>query len=312
MKCGEKTYPAILTLLLALTALTWWLHVPGASVDVVKDSVPTPSPLGVAFGSFYRGETFMDLIEELTIHSTKIYLYRWQIEREKGEYDWEIVDRFLGQLGPGEGSLIAVWSSSHRGTRENGQMKKGAPPEDRDAYYDFIFNLVRHCRGKIEYWQNDCEPNSPRFWEGTKEEFVSTLEVFHRAVKAADPAATVVVGGHSGIFTDNGIPDNQPFFDHIFRKARDSFDLFDIRLYGDPYTIPYRVEWFQRRMAELDCLKPIVCTEYGGPLPTQFPEGRELRRKYFDNRSRDEQLAMFKHLMNNRYLLPDQMRMFLE
>ena len=309
---------SMITWFLLLTSFLSYLLIDGDSqssaVDLEKKEKITlsDSPFGVSFGSVYRGESFMNFIAELGINSTKLYIYWRQIEPQKGKYDWEILERFLGQLPANSGSLIAVWSSSSWGTKSRQRIRGGAPPRDLEAYHDFVFKLVRHCKGKIKYWQNDCEPNSPVFWEGTKEEFVSTLEVFHKAVKGADPTASVVVGGHSGFFTDRGTPDNQSFFDYVFREGKDFFDLFDIRLYGDPYTIPYRMEWFQKRMAEFDCHKPIVSTEYGGPLPTQFPEGQEIRRKYFQSRSRKEQIETFNKMLEKRHLLPPQMRMFLE
>ncbi|MFQ6092734.1 MAG: hypothetical protein ACE5OR_08650 [bacterium] len=296
-------------LLAGVLSFTIGLPTPGVGTRV---QVLSTSPFGVAFGSVYRGEAFMDFINELGAKGTKIYVSWRQVEPQRGEYDWGVVDTFLSQLGPNSESLIAIWTSSSWGTKPRRRIRGGAPPQNMEAYYDFIFNLVRHCQGKIKYWQNDCEPNSPMFWEGTKEEFVSTLKVFHKAVKKADPRAEVIVGGHSGAFSDRGTPDNQKFFDYVFEKGRDSFDLFDIRLYGDPYTIPYRVDWFRNRMLKFDCQKPIVCTEYGGPLPTQFPEGQKLRNRYFKNRSREEKREMFKEILKKRHLLRPQMRMFLE
>jgi len=51
--------------------------------------------------------------------------------------------------------------------------------------------------------------------------------------------------------------------------------VFDLRLYGDPYTIIPRVEFMRQRMKALGCGKPIICTEYGGPNLFEFPENRK-------------------------------------
>ncbi len=70
---------------------------------------------------------------------------------------------------------------------------------------------MKHCKGRVRYWQNDAEPNNPVFWSGTKEEFVTELKLFSKAVKEADPAAVVVLGGYDGMFVPPGTPGGHPF-----------------------------------------------------------------------------------------------------
>ena len=100
-----------------------------------------------------------------------------------------------------------------------------SPAKDPDDYYRFVYDLVKHCKGRVRYWQNDAEPNNPIYWSGTKEEFVAQLKVFHRAVKAADPAAVVVVGGYDGLFGPPGThqyPNQQAgldFFDFVLKRT---------------------------------------------------------------------------------------------
>lgn len=235
---------------------------------------------GVAFGDLYKGQRFMPHIRDLNTALTKVYIFWNQIEPSKGQYRWTIIDSFVSQLNESDEALVAIWASSKWASscaRKN--YIRGSKPTDMKAYYAFIYNLVKRCRGKVKYFQNDCEPNSVSFWCGTKEEFVDTLKVFYRAVKDADLNAVVIVGGHDGGFSW-GNPNNQGFFDHVFEKAHAYFDVFDVRLYGDIYDIPHRVDWFRNRMAHYGFSKPIVCTEYGGPIPTQFKESQPFKKKF--------------------------------
>jgi hypothetical protein len=100
-------------------------------------------------------------------------------------------------------------------------------------------------------------------------------------VKAADPSAVVVVGGYDGLFGPPGtrqFPNQEnglAFFDYVLEEGRDEFDLFDLRLYGDPYTIPARVDFMRKKMLALGYDKPIVSTEYGGPNLLEFPQNRQ-------------------------------------
>ena len=51
-----------------------------------------------------------------------------------------------------------------------------------------------------------------------------------------------------------------------------AFDLFDLRLYANPYTIQGRVEVMRQKMSALGYERPIICTEYGGPGFFEMPQ----------------------------------------
>ena len=130
----------------------------------------------------------------------------------------------------------------------------------------------------MRYWQAENEPNSPVFWAGTAQEYIDQLKVFYQTVKDADPSAVVILAGSDGLFNP---ADPQPndlekagldFFDHLLREGREYFDVFDLHLYGDPYTIPARIEFMRRKMAALGYQKPIFAGEYNGPGFFDFAE----------------------------------------
>ena len=244
------------------------------------------SPFGVATGFLYgyQGTPAFGLMPELRklgADFTKVYFFWNQIEPQKGHYDWTAVDKFVAQLTSREEGLISVFSSSQWATKQPSPILPPSPAKNPDDYYRFVFDLVKHCAGRVRYWQNDAEPNSPIYWAGSKEEFVAELKIFQRAVKDADPSATVVVGGYDGLFGPPGthqFPNQQAgldFFDYVLREGRVAFDVFDLRLYGDPYTIPARVQFMRDKMLALGYDKPIICTEYGGPNLFEFPENRK-------------------------------------
>lgn len=257
-----------------------------------RSSAPVPdagrpltmgAPLGIAWGFLYGysgvpAETFVPQIRALGGSWTKLYLIWNQVEPERGRYDWTAVDAFLAQLQSPEEALIAVFSSSTWATRTKVTMLPPSPALDPADYERFVRALVEHCRGRVRYFQNDSEPNNPLYWSGTAAEFVRQLEVFHRAVKAADPQAVVIVGGYDGIFDPGGYIPNQEkglaFFDEVLRDGRDAFDVFDLRLYADAYTIPARVAFMRKKMTDLGYERPIVSTEYNGPGFFDFAENR--------------------------------------
>ncbi|MBC2696155.1 MAG: hypothetical protein HF982_12955 [Desulfobacteraceae bacterium] len=234
-------------------------------------------PFGVTFGHRYKGETFIQYIKELAINQTHISLRWLTIEPKKGRFDWKYLDNFLGQIDKDTIALIRLKSCSNWATKIK-HAKTSSFPLSLEDYYNFVYQTVKRCKSKVKYFENDWEADVKGQWMGTAEEYVKTLKIFYKAVKEASPGAKVIVGGHSGGFNGN-IPGNKTFFDHIFKEGKDYFDFFDIHLYDDLYTIPYRVHWFKNRMKELGFEKPIVCTELGGPSPFQFEEAKEIKNE---------------------------------
>ncbi len=244
------------------------------------------SPIGVAWGFLYGyfnviPRPFMPVVRSMGGGFTKVYLFWNQIEPEKGKFRWDAVDAFVNQLNSPEEGLISLFSTSTWAVEKPGTMLPPSPAKNPDDYYQFVRAVVAHCKGRVRFWQNDSEPNNPIYWAGTKEQFVAELKLFHKAVKEADPGAVVVAGGYDGLFSPPGghaFPGQEKglaFFDYVMKEGTDAFDVFDLRLYGDPYTIPWRVEYIRGRMQSFGYEKPIISTEYGGPGFYEFPVNRK-------------------------------------
>jgi len=226
------------------------------------------SPFGVAFGEGYHGEIFMDDIRNLGVRRTKISLKWDEIEPAPGVYRWEEVDAYVNQLKDGDKALLNIFTV---GWGTNNESYKGATLKNEECkrlYREFIVKLVKRTKGKITYWQRDTEPASPRHWpEDKAKEYVETQKIFYNAVKSVQPNTIVVGVNANGSFNKMGEPSSHFFFNYIIKNMRDYYDVLDVRLYEDLYTIPNRVSWFRNKMRQYGYEKPIVCTEFGGPDP---------------------------------------------
>jgi hypothetical protein len=72
-----------------------------------------------------------------------------------------------------------------------------------------------------------------------------------------------------------GSPEDSPqreFFTYLTDHGRDSFDVFDVHLYGTPSMIPSYVDQARTLMNQHGYEKPVVAGEYGGPVLFEFPE----------------------------------------
>jgi hypothetical protein len=229
---------------------------------------------GISYGLFGKPDEFVAQARELGAGLVRAYVYWGQVEPEPGRYVWDAVDALLAQLDGSEEVWVTVCSSSRWATREPTDFLPPSPALDPDAYHAFVRRLVAYCAGRVHYWQCDNEPsNAGLLWSGSDAEYVAQLKVMYRAVKEADPRASVVLGGCGyDVFASEERSPQRQFFDHLLREGRDAFDLFDAHLYGDPTLIPEYVEAARQMMRVHGYQKPVVAGEYNGPLLFEFPE----------------------------------------
>jgi hypothetical protein len=192
---------------------------PGVRLGIVR---------GISYGLFGKPDQFVPQLRELGAELVRVYFYFYwpQVEPEPGRWSFDAVDAFLEQLDGSEEVWVTVCSSSPWATRQATEFLPPSPAKDPEAYRLFVDRLVRHCAGRVRYWQCDNEPsNVGLLWAGTAAEYVAQLREFHQAVKGADPDAAVVLGGAPFAVpaSASDSPDRQ-FFDVLLRDGRDFFD----------------------------------------------------------------------------------------
>lgn len=242
--------------------------------DAALDGVRLGIVRGISYGLFGKPDRFLPQLRELGAGLVRVYFYWSQVEPEPDRWSFDAVDAFLDQLDGSEEVWVTVCSSSRWATRQATDFLPPSPAKDLEAYRRFVDRLVRHCAGRVRYWQCDNEPsNVGRLWAGTAAEYVAQLKVMFRAVKDADPDALVVLGG-----APFGLPESPPdspdrqFFDVLLTDGRDAFDLFDLHLYGEASRIPADIETARGLMRAVGYEKPLVAGEYNAPWPNLYPE----------------------------------------
>jgi hypothetical protein len=242
--------------------------------DAALDGVRLGIVRGISYGLFGKPDRFLPQLRELGAGLVRVYFYWSQVEPEPDRWSFDAVDTFLDQLDGSEEVWVTVCSSSRWATRQATDFLPPSPAKDLEAYRRFVDRLVRHCAGRVRYWQCDNEPsNVGLLWAGTAAEYVAQLKVMYQAVKDADPDALVVLGG-----APFGLPESPPdspdrqFFDVLLADGRDAFDLFDLHLYGEASRIPADIETARGLMRAVGYEKPLVAGEYNAPWPNLYPE----------------------------------------
>ncbi|MGW7531111.1 hypothetical protein [Amycolatopsis sp. NPDC054798] len=228
------------------------------------------------YGMFGPPDRFVPRARALGAGIVRVNLYWSQVEPEPGRFAWEAVDALLDQLGEDDEAWVTVCASSPWATRRKTRWLPASPALDLGQYRRFVAELAGRRPGAIRFWQCEIEPCLPLFWAGTAEDYVAQLGVFHSAVKAADPAALVVLGGAvPGAMLGDGAAGASTwakFFGEVLRGGSERFDVFDIHPYGDAYEVPALIEACRTQLAAHGCGQPVVASEHAGPLPTDFPE----------------------------------------
>ncbi|WP_433060316.1 hypothetical protein [Dactylosporangium sp. CS-033363] len=229
---------------------------------------------GISYGLFGPPGEFVAQAEDLGAGLVRAYLYWSQVEPEPGRFDWTAADALLGQLDGDVEVWLTLCSSSPWATRQATTFLPPSPAKQPDEYERFVREVVQHCQSRILYYQCDNEPsNTDLLWAGSAEEYVTQLRALHRAVRAADGSAKVVLGG-CGYDVLSSPPGSAPraFFDHVLDAGRDAFDAFDVHLYGPPGNVPDYVGQARGMMQKYGYERPILAGEQAGPLLFEFPE----------------------------------------
>ncbi len=241
----------------------------------VLDDIRTGVNRGGTYGLFGAPEQFMHHARALGARFVRVNLFWSQVEPERGVFDWGAVDTLVDQIEEDDEVWVTVCAGSPWGTRRATRFLPASPAKEPATYERFVSALVRRARGRVRFWQCEIEPNIPMLWSGAPDDYLAHLHTFHQAVKQVDPRALVALGGAvPSVMTGDeqgGGAGWIGYFDRVLAGARDRFDVFDIHPYGDPYQIPAMIDACRRLMVAHGYCKPIVASEFNGPMPTGFP-----------------------------------------
>ena len=247
------------------------------------DEVEEISPFGV-FNDLYindEGEVSLKDAVELGNMRTRLVCHWALVEPVKGRLDFSAMDKVINyHYDAGISPLITVKCVSPWGTRKSGNVKTfiGSPPKDYEEYNNFLRELVKRYKDKVDYWQieNEVFDNTYGpvvFWDGTKEEYIELLKNSYKTIKEEDPEAKVVLAGFANLmfneineFHPTGFVEKEKveiFFYYIMKESEDWCDAVDFHQYYYPDIIYSEVKLLKDAMEKYGYEKEIICTEAG-------------------------------------------------
>jgi len=170
----------------------------------------------------------LDLARDAGIRWVRIdFVWAW-VEPEPDRFDWSVYDAVAAAAAARGLEVYATlihtpaWATS-------GEGGTGAPDNPGD-WADVCYRAAERYRGRIDHWGMWNEPNSTRFWTGTRGEYIEAiLRNGSRAVHAANPDAKVC-GPDLGHLQSGDWDD---WLDDVLEQASDSLDVVTHHLYPD-------------------------------------------------------------------------------
>ncbi len=178
--------------------------------------------------------------------------------------------RVVGILG-----YATPWNTTAPASETRAAQREHYPPADYDAWSRYVFSTVGAFRNSVHFWQiwtspdtgSAPDPSQPcnGFWCGTAAQYAQLLSLAYKAVKSADPSATVLLGGLA-----LSAESNTNFLFDILRDpnypAAESFDVMSFEAYGSKSEALRRMNFVKSQLAFGGASpRPIWVTEFGYP-----------------------------------------------
>src|SRR5262245_14745292 len=150
------------------------------------------------------------------------------VEPARGKYDWRLYDA-IAAAAKARGLQVFATLAYTPGWATDGPAITGVPRNPED-WRRLCFRAAKRYRGKILYWGLWNEPNLPRFWSGSRQQYVDViLKVGADAIHAGNPDAQV--GGPDLAHLTAGDADWYDWLRRTLLEAGDRLDFITHHLY---------------------------------------------------------------------------------
>lgn len=158
------------------------------------------------------------------------------------------------------------------------------PPRDAARWAAYVQEIAAHARGQVGAWEILNEPDQRWAFRGGARDYAAVLVAAHDAIKRADPAATVVLGGLGGL-------GSRPWLARVLaaagRPPGRAFDVAGVHVRGRLAKLPVKLGDWRSFLARHGFTGPLWVTEHGYP---------SQRRWQFDPRFRGGEAAQADYL----------------
>lgn len=210
-----RTLPPLLILLLSLGA------VPARAVEDSPFGINIHAPQGAEL------ETLLDRAQAAGIGWVRIDFVWAYVESSRDRFDWHGYDVIAAEARE-RGLEVFATLAYTPGWATSGPEWTGVP--DAAEWSDFCFRAARRYKGQIRYWGLWNEANLPKFWSGTRQQYIDViLKPGADAIHAGNPDARV--GGPELAHLTSGDSDWYDWLRESILAAGDRLDFVTHHVY---------------------------------------------------------------------------------
>jgi GH35 family endo-1,4-beta-xylanase len=210
-------------------------------------------------------------------YESVVQVFPWRdIEPTRDEWHWEQSD-FAVQAADYYGLGLIVRLDHPPDWALEPEQEDGKPPIDLEGYANFVTAVARRYRGQVQGYIVWNEPNLGREWAGRAPDaaaYTTLLCRAYAALKAADPAATIVSAGLAPTNGGDGAVDDRLFLKDMYESGAGAcFDVLGAHAYGfgHPPDDP-RGTHNGLNLNRLVDLRQIMTTHGGSAVPVWITE----------------------------------------
>ena len=178
--------------------------------------------------------------------------------------------RIIGVLG-----YSTPWNTTAPASETRAAQRERYPPADYNAWYFYVLTMATIFKDSVHHWEVWTSPDvggvpaagqkCDGSWCGSGAQYAQLLTLAHKAVKAADPSATVIFGG-----VDLGPSADANFLINVLTDpdypTSEAFDVMSFHMYGSKTEALRRMNFVKSQLLFGGAgTRPIWVTEFGYP-----------------------------------------------
>jgi hypothetical protein len=171
--------------------------------------IPQNPRLGLTFSNYFDGNPMYARARQAGASYDRVEFQMSVINPAPGQWSWSGYDALVADEAAQGLRVLPVLTSppgwaadpAYAGHYESWPVPANlnlAWNDPNNYWAQFVYQLVLHYKGRIHEWQVWNEPDIRKYWQMPAVPaslFAQLLRVSYQAIKAADPQATVVMGG---------------------------------------------------------------------------------------------------------------------
>ncbi|MCL6508127.1 MAG: beta-galactosidase, partial [Bryobacteraceae bacterium] len=123
----------------------------------------------------------------------------YDLEPVEGEWDFSGIDLVVQEATERGISILGILGTSP--SWANGGNEWNYPPTDMEAWRNYVRTVAMRYGDQVEAWEIWNEQKNHMFWQPKPDynAYVNLLAAASQEIRAADPSATIVMGGVAGL-----------------------------------------------------------------------------------------------------------------